>query len=65
MLKKNYMTGLTGIEMNLTNLVNVISVAFFQIISLKMSVAILLIHSKYRKNQIEMVVHPEMLRMLP
>lgn len=61
MLKKNYMTGLTGIEMNLTNLVNVISVAFFQIISLKMSVAILLIHSKYRKNQREMVVHPEML----
>ena len=55
------MTGLTDIEMNLTNLVNVISVAFFQIISLKMSVAILLIHSKYRKNQREMVVHPEML----
>lgn len=59
------MKGLTGIEMNLTNLVNVISVTFFQIISLKMSVAILLIHSKYRKNQREMVVHPEMLRMLP
>ena len=41
---------LTGKELDLTNLINMFSVAFYQIISTKVSVATLLIQSKYKKN---------------
>ena len=46
---RNWIKGLTGIELGLTNLVNMASATFYQIISAKVSLVMLLIQCKYWK----------------
>ena len=46
---RNWIKGLTGIELGLTNLVNMASATFYQIISTKVSLVMLLIQCKYWK----------------
>ena len=53
-LSRNWIKGLTGVELGLTNLVNMASVAFYQVICTNVPVVMLLIPER------EMVEQPEM-----
>ena len=49
-LFRNWIKGLTGKELGLSNLTNMASVAFYQIVCTKVSIVTLLIWSKYWKK---------------